>query len=249
MTQLERALSDLPVPVAEALGLVLEDARVCLGEDLVSAALFGSAAEGRLRPTSDVNLLLVLRRFEPAALDGLRESLRAAEAAVRLAPMIVLEGELPAVAEAFAAKFSDVRRRHRRLLGPDLLSGLAIPRTAQVRRLRQALLNLVVRLRAAYALRSLREEQLALALAGTAGPLRAAAALLLELEGRPPLPPREALATVAKELPAPGVGDALERLSEAREARRLPAGTARPTFLRLLLLAEALRERALALAE
>jgi hypothetical protein len=45
---------------------------------------------------------------------------------------------------------------------------------------------------------SLREDRLALVLADTAGPLRAAAATLLALEGRSPLAPREALAAVAE---------------------------------------------------
>lgn len=50
--------------------------------------------------------------------------------------------------------------------------------------MKQRLLNLTLRLREAYIARSLREEQLAAVIADAAGPLRACASTLLELEGR-----------------------------------------------------------------
>lgn len=246
-TPWEAALCDLAPPVPRVLGDFLANASESLGDTLVSAVMFGSAAEGRLRATSDVNLLLVLTAFEPERVDGLRESLRVAQAAVRLAPMFLLESELAAAAESFAAKFADMRRRHRLLFGRDLLPGLSISREAGLRRLRQILLNLEVRLRLGYALRSLREEQLALLIADVAGPLRSAAGVLLELQGHSVPAPRVALASAAAGMPAPGIGDALERLSEARETRVLPPGVARPTFFRLLALAEHLRSQAQAL--
>ena len=41
-------------------------AREAFGADLIAVVLFGSAAEGRLRKTSDVNVIAVTRRFDPA---------------------------------------------------------------------------------------------------------------------------------------------------------------------------------------
>ena len=79
-----------------------------LGPTLRAAVLFGSGAEGRLRATSDVNLLLVLRTFDVERIDNLREPLRLAELGARLAPMFVLDSELPAAASAFAVKFMDI---------------------------------------------------------------------------------------------------------------------------------------------
>jgi len=58
-------LDGLPSNVSNALSTFLAAARDALAGDLVSAVLFGSAAEGRLGPASDVNLLLVLRTFSP----------------------------------------------------------------------------------------------------------------------------------------------------------------------------------------
>jgi predicted nucleotidyltransferase len=230
--------------VAQALRAFLDAAKASLGDDLVAALLYGSAAEARLRPTSDVNLILVLRRFDGAAIDALREPLRLAHAAVRLSPMFLLEGEIADAASAFAAKFADVRRRRRALHGADPFASLEIPREAQRLRLQQILLNLVLRLRSLYASRSLREEQMTLVIADLAGPLRSAAATLRELAGEPPLPPKEALERLAAGLSPDGYREALQQLSTARETRRLAPGAAGPAALRLLELAQALRGQA-----
>lgn len=231
---------------------VLDDfvaaARAALGEDLQSVVLYGSAAEDRLRATSDVNVILVLTRFDMASVDRLREPLRVAQAAARVAPMFLRADEIGAAAEAFAAKFADVRRRHRTLFGPDPFASLAIPRAAELFRLKQVLLNLTLRLRFLYATRSLREEQLALVVAEAAAPLRSAAATLQELEGTAVLPGKEALETFARTLaPEGSLAGTLAALSEARQTRRLPPGAARETTRHLLDLAEALRGRVEAL--
>src|SRR6185436_3140946 len=168
--------------------------------DLVSVVLFGSAAEGKLRATSDVNILLVLRRFEQPRADRMREPLRLAHAAVQLNAMFVLEGELAAANEAFAVKFADIQARHRVLFGSDPFAGLGTPRDALIRRLRQVLLNQQLRLRERYVMLSLREEQLARVIADAAPPLRASAASLLQLEGRPAAAPKAALEQLVREM-------------------------------------------------
>jgi predicted nucleotidyltransferase len=229
---------------------VLEDlvraSQTAFGRSLVSIVLFGSAAEGQLRPTSDVNVIIVLAAFDRAQVDQIRETLRLAHAAARVSVMFVLQDELPAAADAFAVKFADIGRRRRVLFGADPFAQLAPSRDAQVARLTQVLVNLVLRLRARYALVSLRDEQLKVVIADAAGPLRAAAALLLELEGRQPESPKAALALVAREL---GTNETvLARMSEARETRALPAGTAGSVVFDLLELAAGMRDRVARLA-
>jgi predicted nucleotidyltransferase len=235
---------NLPQPVQRALRLFLDAAQAALGPRLQSAVLYGSAAEGRLRPTSDVNLLLVLGGLDREALDGMADALRVAHASVGLDVMFLLEHELPAAAQAFAAKFADIRRRRRVLLGPDPFHDLAIPRAALVARLRQILLNLVLRLRRAYALHGLREDELARLVADEAGPLRTGAAALLELEGSRATSAKQALAQVAATLADDGFRDPLARLSEAREKGLLAPGVAGPTLFRLMELAQGMRARA-----
>jgi hypothetical protein len=190
-----------------------------------------------------VNVAVVLERFDGARAAGLREAMRAAKAAADLTPMFLLRSELTAAIEAFANKFADIHRRHRVLYGEDVFAAVEVPRAAAVHRLKQVLLNLGMRLRQAYVVRGLHEEQLALAVADAAGPLRASAATLLELEGQGTVAPKEALARVVP----PELRAILPALSTARETRRLPAGESGPVLLHVIELAHALRERAAAL--
>lgn len=233
---------NLPSHVTAALSHFLDAARSAFGENLRSIVLFGSAAEGKLRTTSDVNLLLVLCEIDRTQFDEIREPLRVARAAVRLEPMFVLESELGEAAEAFANKFEDIRRRHVVLHGDDLISGLNISPDALRRRLRQVLLNQAMRLRDLYAERSLREEQASAAIAEAAGPLRASAASILDLEGRPAADPKTALATLAGE--AKDFEGVLAHMSEARERGILAPGTAAATLFDVARLARWLYERA-----
>jgi hypothetical protein len=113
-----------------------------------------------------------------------------------------------------------------------------------VRRLRQILLNFVLRTRERYVLVSLREEQIAQIVADSAAPLRASAEIMLKLEGRPAASPKAALETLARELDAKAWDAPLEQLSQAREAAALAKGVGGPTVLRLIALGEALRARA-----
>jgi len=215
---------------------------------LRSIVLYGSAAEGRLRATSDVNLLFVLRRFDAAAADQFREPFRFAAAAVNVTAMFLVEDEIEgAAADAFAQEFTDIKRRHLVLFGDDPFANRTISRAALVKRLQQVLLNLTIRLREMYIERSLRDEQCAVTVAETAAPLRTAAASMLELEGRSASSPKEALETVVRELGRPEFNELLPHLSEARETRALPRGTAASYFFRTLELARALHRRSLAL--
>lgn len=239
---------DLPPVVQEILTNLVESAQACFQDDLVSVLLFGSGAEGRLRPSSDINVLVALKRYEKARVDAFREPLRAARMAGRVAAMFVLESELPAAAEAFAVKFEDIANRHRVLWGADVAAGLTPSRDARLQRLRQVLMNLALRLRGDYAALSLREEQLIGAIAEVAGPLRAAAATLLRLEGAQPTSPKDALAQVAGELGGASWSECLARVSQARETGDLAPGQAGGVILTLAELAKAMHARAERLA-
>jgi predicted nucleotidyltransferase len=193
-------LADLPAVVAAVLKTLLATAADSLGSELRSVVLFGSAAEGRLRATSDVNLVFVLTRFDQAKIDPVREALRAAHAAARVSVMFLLSSEVNDAAEVFAVKFADIARRRRVLYGEDVFANLTASRSSRIQRLRQILLNQILRLRERYAFTSLREEQLALVIAEAAGALRSAAATILELSGVAVPGPREALLRVAQDL-------------------------------------------------
>jgi hypothetical protein len=241
----------LPANVRRVLTEFVASAREVFGDDLRAAVLYGSAAEGKLRATSDVNLLLVLSRFDRAKADQLREPLRVAHAAIQLTAMFLLEAEVPAAMQAFAVKFADIARRRIILYGTDPFVGVSASRSASIIRLKQTLLNLTLRWREAYVSRSLREEQLMATIADAAGPLRSCAVALLELEGKSAESPREALERVAASLATTSSAewmDALSSLSQARQEGALPPGASGAVLFRLIELAEAMRARAEALA-
>lgn len=230
--RVERSLADL-----------VAAARDALGDTLDSMVLFGSAAEGRLRPVSDVNVIIVLHRFDPQRLDALSEPVRVAQATIRLAPMILLRDEIPHVAAAFAVKAADIVRRHRVLHGSDPFADLPISRDRLVARLLQVLLNLRLRMRAAYVTQPF-DDQLVSAIVHAAGALRSAAATLRELEGQPRLSARESLAHIVRELGDARFTDVVGQMSAARESGVLPPGVPRQAVLALIDLAGAMHERA-----
>lgn len=237
---MNETMDDLPQAVRMGLETFMASAKAACGPDLVSIVLFGSAAEGRLRASSDVNLILVLKEFAPARIDGLREALRIAHAAIRLGVMFILESEIDAAGRAFALKFSDVADRHRVLYGTDPFAALDVSRSATLQRLEQVLVNLVLRLRERYALLSLREEKLVPVIADAAGPLRASAAAILKLEGKGGVHPKEALAELAQRLGGDGYAGVLGDISKAREELDLPPGRAGAALLGQLDLLQAL---------
>jgi predicted nucleotidyltransferase len=242
-------INSLPPNVGRVLSEFVEQARSAFADDLRAVVLYGSGAEGKLRPTSDVNLLLVLSAFDQKKADQLREPLRLAQAAIRLRAMFLLESELRPAMEAFAVKFADIMRRRRVLLGDDPFAGISISRGDAIFRLKQTLLNLTLRLREAYIARGLREEQLVAMIADMAGPLRSCAATLLELEGRPVESSKEALLQMAASLPnGAQQAEEISRLSEARQERTLAPGVAAPTLFHLIELARSMRTRADALS-
>lgn len=234
----------LPEEIQRHLDLFVAAAQTAFGDDLAAAVLFGSAADGQVRATSDVNLLLLLKRFTPQTADALRGSLRLAHAAIDLQVMFLLERELTQAADAFAVKFADIIARHRVLLGNDPFASLHTSRDAMLRRLRQVLLNQQVRKRERYMLLSLNEEQLAGAIADAAAPLRAAAASLAQLEGKPAQSGKQALEAFVEQLGEPALHTALQAMSTARETARLAPGQAMPAFTSLMAITERLREHA-----
>ena len=249
------ATAALPTNVSSVLGTFIAAAKKAFGDDLLSVVLYGSGAEGKLRPTSDVNLILVLARFERVQADHLREPLRLAEAAIKLRTMFLLEDELKPASQAFAVKFADIARRRLVLYGDDPFASISVSRNDAIFRLQQTLLNLTLRLRETYIARSLREEQLASVIADAAGPLRSCAFALLELEGSAAASsPKEALEQVAASLAraverrdlADAGADAtghLQLITDARQRQPLPPGAAAPALFYLIELAQAMWTR------
>ena len=240
-------LHDAPETTAHAVANFVDAAQQAFGDDLRSVVLYGSGAEGRLRASSDVNLLLVLSAFDRKKADAIRSQFAAADSAVRLRAMFLLQSEIQAASESFAQKFSDILRRHRVLFGVDPFAGVSIPRNSIIWRLKQVLLNLTLRLREAYIDRGATPEQISAVIADSAGPLRSCAATIQTLEGKPVVHPKEALLNFVASLNEPGWDEVLARISETRERELLSPDVADETLFRLIELAQRLRARVEAL--
>jgi hypothetical protein len=189
----EAALSDLPPNVQRSVSEFVRSLVDSFGPHLKSVVLFGSAAEGRLRSTSDVNVLVLAAELDADRLALVRESLRTGRAAAALTVMFVEPSELDDACEAFALKFADIQGRHRLLWGSDPFANAVVPREATVRRLKQVLLNLKLRLRERFTLDGNRSDVLARDLANLTGPIRATASTLLHLQDGLTRAPKAAL--------------------------------------------------------
>ncbi len=231
---MESNLDDLPTRVRSTLEDFIAAALGVSGTNLKSVVLFGSAAEGQLRPTSDVNLVLTFGTVHLEELERLRVHLSFAHAVIRLEVMFLEQAEIDLAGEAFAVKFTDILARHRVLHGADVFAGLRITRQATLNRLRQVLLNLTLRFRERYALIGVREEQVNVLIAELSGPLRASAAAILALEGAAASSPKEALRILAQRLSGTDMRDLLANISDARQERGLEPAVADATIVGLL---------------
>jgi predicted nucleotidyltransferase len=238
----------LPAQVRQVLDDFLRAARESFGKELLSVVLYGSAAEGKLRATSDVNLVLVLASFEPGTADPLRAPLRLAQAAIQLRPMFLLREEIHAAACSFASKFADILRRRVILHGDDPFASISIPREVEIIELKQQLLNQILRLRASYVSRSLREEQLDLVIAHAIGPLRSSAAALLELQGTAGASSQQAFERIGSDLALVNWPQTLVSLSAIQESRLAAPGEAPILFFQVLDLACRMHSQAEALS-
>src|SRR5687768_17709659 len=102
----------LPTNVSTTLSTFIAAAKKAFGDQLVSVVLYGSGAEGKLRSTSDVNLILLLKAFDRGLADQIREPLRLAEAAIKLRVMFLLQDELQPASQALDRKSTRLNSSH-----------------------------------------------------------------------------------------------------------------------------------------
>src|SRR5437870_13226125 len=90
--------------VATVLSTFMNAINTAYSTDLVSVVLYGSAAEGKLTSSSDVNLLVILRSFSRDKTDRIRDTFLAGQAAINLQAMFLLVDEVSSASELFAQK-------------------------------------------------------------------------------------------------------------------------------------------------
>lgn len=132
-----------------------------LGDDLVSAVLFGGAARGRFDPAvSDANVMLVLRTVTIDILDRVGAATEPFRLLFQLSLLTVTEDDLADSVEVFPTKFLDIQRHHETLWGKDVTSTFEVPRDRLKRHALRQLMNLHLRLRQVYLEARSRPEQL-----------------------------------------------------------------------------------------
>ena len=201
---------NLPPDIAAMLEEFREKSVEAYGDSLKSLLLFGSAAEGRLRATSDVNIVMVFSHLDLDRVKAWRSQVELLVAAIDLQPLILLEDEIAAAAEAFAVKYFDILHRRRVLHGTDPFATLKISDEALQRRVSQVLLNLALRLR--HTMFFGNDAGRTHALVDAIGPMRASAVALQELTHQPLKEPREALLSFAEQHGATALIEQLQTL-------------------------------------
>ena len=186
-----------------------------------------------------MNVIVILNTFVSNEADALRQPMRVAHAAAGIEVMFLLINEVHDLAESFGVKFSDILRVRRVLWGTDPFVGHRVEHAALLSRVQQVLFNLRLRLRSQYVTRGLRTEQIADALADAAGPIRSAAAAILELEGKPVTSKKHALEDLAKRVGGDW-GIVLHSVTEARETRTVSSTEPGRALLGLIELCERL---------
>jgi|SRR5579872_63488 len=98
------------------------------GENLEAIILYGSAASGEFHPDfSNVNLLCVLRQTSFAALGALEGVVNWWTGKKYRSPLLLTREEIQRSTDVFSIEFLDMKRRHRMLLGEDVLTDLEVP--------------------------------------------------------------------------------------------------------------------------
>ena len=166
-----------------------------LGSELISVILFGSAAENRMRPQSDINLLVVLRSCQLETLNKINTDYREQRGLIKLTCLFLEKEDLPAAFISFPIKFLDISRRSQVLFGEDLIPQIKIDPVHLKFQLQQTILNLRIRLRERYTVASLRQEQLVNIMNEFSGPLRSCAFSIADIAGTSPKNPKQAMAS------------------------------------------------------
>ena len=142
------ATANIPAELAAPLAKASTALQAAAGDTLVSLTVYGSAVRGVHQPgVSDVNVLIVLRAAPRATLAAVGTTLTETDGKCVITPYLVLEHELPLLADAFPTRVFDMKRGYVVLHGSDALASLKVDTTLLAVRAGQELLNILMRFR------------------------------------------------------------------------------------------------------
>jgi hypothetical protein len=106
-------------------------ARTAVGERLLAAALYGSAARGEFDSAhSDVNVIFIFTTLGTPELEALRHANRVWARHRVVRPLLLTRASLDQSQDTFPLEYLLLREWHRTLHGPDLFATLGVERAA-----------------------------------------------------------------------------------------------------------------------
>lgn len=140
----------LPKHLQGRLKKLQEELPKLLGENLASLLIYGSVARGEFRQeSSDIDLIVVLKRATTIALESIANPLKLARDADRIEAMILVEEEIPRAADVFPLLYDDLRSSHIVLYGTNPFATLEIADHHRRLRIEQELREAAIRMRRA----------------------------------------------------------------------------------------------------
>src|SRR4051812_17625412 len=141
----------LTEPKEKLLQEFVERMKFAAGPNLESLVLYGSGADSEpASPTSDINVLCVLKNADAASLRKLAADMQWWSIRKQPKPMIFTAEEMQRSADVFAIEFSDIKRRHKILFGNDYLKDLDVPMNLHRVQVERELRTNLMRLRDQY---------------------------------------------------------------------------------------------------
>ena len=120
-------LEKLPEKAGAVLRPYLEKLVELLGDNLITAAVYGSAASGDFSPkSSDFNLLLICRKVDLPTLKKCLKLVAKGRKDRITAPLFLTREHLDTSADVFPMEFLEFKENHLLLYGEDLLPGLQV---------------------------------------------------------------------------------------------------------------------------
>lgn len=179
----EQALGRLPQALAAPLEAMTAQLVEGLGDALISALVYGSAArpEDWDAQASDVDVMIVLDRVTLDTLDQVRPALAIARRAAPVDALVLTPDDLRSSADAFPLRFLDIARTHVVLHGVDPMRELDIAWDHLRLRVEQEIKGLMFSLRREYLLHARRPEVLARVLSASLSTFFAGVGALLYL--------------------------------------------------------------------
>lgn len=151
MSRLQRAALDeiaLPSGPKAVLTELLQTLDAQLGDQIVSCALYGSAARGEwVEATSDLNLFLILDHASFQELDTVGDAFTRARKRGRVVPLVMTTSELQGASDVFCVKFDAIRQDAVTLIGSPPFDSVEIDRSKMRFVTEFQLRNIALRLR------------------------------------------------------------------------------------------------------